>query len=743
MLRKRQTSVPPAIYRFFDAFSMTLSRKAKESLKTALAMVIAYAIALTMDWDKPYWAGYAVAFVSLSSIGQSLNKAALRMAGTLLAVPMAFLLLGLFSQERWLFMLFLSLWVGFCTYMAGGEQRQYFWICAGFICAIIAIDAGPSGENAFAIAVLRSQETGLGILVYGLVASLLWPVRSGAQFNAALKQFLAAQQALYHACHDRLVGRTTAAAVQEKIDQLLQAQAQFQQLLSAAAADTYEVWELREQWQAFQQQATALTTSLGLWRGSLEGLGEIDLPTVLPDLAEAGAKLEQRFAAIEAMLDNQAPADAVAPIKLKIDREAMQSLTAFQCAELAAATSRWHVLETQTRVLCQSVADLQGFGAATDPVAPPAAGQDPFVLDTERFYAAIRVIAGLWVAYLAWIYIPDLPGGSAVVMATVPLGMNLAKMPQIRVIKILRPALLSVLAGGIIYIFLMPQLSTFFGLGLLLFLFTFAVCYLFAAPAQALGKAFGLALFLSIASVSNDQTYSFLVVTTNALLMSIVCLALIVAEYIPVSPLPEKNFQRLMRRYFRSSEYLLASMAVDTAGAPSRRARALRARHLYEIMTLPKKLQAWVRVLPPDLLPGSGPTTIKHLVGDLEVLSLRLRELLQAGDQEFPPALVSAMRADFLTWRQQILKIIGRLSENPGAIDRDSFRAGLDQAMEHMEARIRETMDRPDRVRLNEQEGVRFLQLIAAYRGVAEALARYSGSATTVDWPSWREERFA
>ena len=60
---------------------MTLSRKAKESIKTALAMTIAYGIALSMDWDRPYWAGFAVAFISLSTVGQSLNKGALRCWG--------------------------------------------------------------------------------------------------------------------------------------------------------------------------------------------------------------------------------------------------------------------------------------------------------------------------------------------------------------------------------------------------------------------------------------------------------------------------------------------------------------------------------------------------------------------------------------------------------------------------------------------------------------------------------------
>lgn len=36
---------------------MTLSTKAKESIKTSLAMAIAYGIALGLNWDKPMWAG--------------------------------------------------------------------------------------------------------------------------------------------------------------------------------------------------------------------------------------------------------------------------------------------------------------------------------------------------------------------------------------------------------------------------------------------------------------------------------------------------------------------------------------------------------------------------------------------------------------------------------------------------------------------------------------------------------------
>lgn len=41
---------------------MVLSDRFKYSFKVALAMVMAYGVALSMNWEKPMWAGFAVAF---------------------------------------------------------------------------------------------------------------------------------------------------------------------------------------------------------------------------------------------------------------------------------------------------------------------------------------------------------------------------------------------------------------------------------------------------------------------------------------------------------------------------------------------------------------------------------------------------------------------------------------------------------------------------------------------------------
>ena len=59
-----------------------LSDRFKAAIKTALAVVLAYGVALSMNWEKPYWAAFTVAFCGLSTVGESLNKGLMRLSGT-------------------------------------------------------------------------------------------------------------------------------------------------------------------------------------------------------------------------------------------------------------------------------------------------------------------------------------------------------------------------------------------------------------------------------------------------------------------------------------------------------------------------------------------------------------------------------------------------------------------------------------------------------------------------------------
>ena len=132
---------------------MRLSARAKNAIKPALAVTIAYGISLGMGWQNSYWAGFAVAMISLSTAGQSLNKGAMRMLGTLVAATAALTLIAWFAQDRWWFIGLLSVYIGFCTYMIAGNEHQYFWYCCAFVCLVICDHAAGDLPNAFNIAI--------------------------------------------------------------------------------------------------------------------------------------------------------------------------------------------------------------------------------------------------------------------------------------------------------------------------------------------------------------------------------------------------------------------------------------------------------------------------------------------------------------------------------------------------------------------------------------------------------------
>ena len=148
------------------------------ALQLALALVITYFLALSFDWERPRWAAFAVITVAMPHVGMSLARAGQRLLGTLLAAAVAITIVALFPQQRWHFVLALSIWLATCTYLMGFSRHSYFWQCAGFVGSIIAISAANAKGGSFSLAVDRTLETSLGVIVYSLVTMLVWPVKT-------------------------------------------------------------------------------------------------------------------------------------------------------------------------------------------------------------------------------------------------------------------------------------------------------------------------------------------------------------------------------------------------------------------------------------------------------------------------------------------------------------------------------------------------------------------------------------
>src|SRR6516225_741077 len=280
-----------------------LSDRFKAAVKTALAMVLAYGVALSMDWDNADWAAFSVAFCTLSTVGESLNKGLLRLCGTFLGILATITLIALFPQERWLFLIGMTIFTGFCTYMMAGTSRWYFWQLAGLSVPLLALAGGSNPLNDFQTVVTRFEETALGVVSYSLVWLLIWPTSSREALENAVRQLVAGQRQLAAHYLTPTIGETRDAGPEAFRQQATQVLAHLGGLLDGAEVDSYEVGEARHVWRGLIHQLLQLSNTFERLRQS----STKEFNRELTGLPEFAAELDRRFAEIGRMLDGHPP----------------------------------------------------------------------------------------------------------------------------------------------------------------------------------------------------------------------------------------------------------------------------------------------------------------------------------------------------------------------------------------------------------------------------------------------------
>ncbi|MBE3901894.1 FUSC family protein [Vibrio parahaemolyticus] len=160
-----------------------LSSSTKEAIKAALSIVVAICLALWFQWEKPYWAAIAVAVMALNeSFAHSIHKGHNRVWGTLIGIAYALFLIGTFPQDPFLFLSFLTLFLGLCIFMSSDEKYGYIFSMAFTVCALVACMGQFDDQTIFHFAILRLQETVLGVITFSVVYRVIWPVNTEQKF---------------------------------------------------------------------------------------------------------------------------------------------------------------------------------------------------------------------------------------------------------------------------------------------------------------------------------------------------------------------------------------------------------------------------------------------------------------------------------------------------------------------------------------------------------------------------------
>jgi len=157
--------------------------------KTVFAALLALWIAFRLGFDSPRSSMLTVFIVAQPQTGLVLAKSFYRTIGTMAGCLATFVLVGLFAQQRELFLAAMAVWVGLCTAGAALYRnfRAYAFVLAGYTACLIGFPSALHPETVFNTAVSRVSEVMLGILCAGVVADLVLPLALGATLVAMVR----------------------------------------------------------------------------------------------------------------------------------------------------------------------------------------------------------------------------------------------------------------------------------------------------------------------------------------------------------------------------------------------------------------------------------------------------------------------------------------------------------------------------------------------------------------------------
>jgi len=171
------------------------------ALRTCVSAALALYFAFWLQLDNPYWALLNVVILSQPLPGFLVVRGFARLIGTVVAAMVAILLIALFAQSYLMFSAGLIAWVALCVFLAAlfRNNRAYGFVLAGYVATIIAVPAMVEPARIFDLAVARTAETALAVIITAVVGVLLAP-------NTTARKYFAARLAAFKALGAHLAG---------------------------------------------------------------------------------------------------------------------------------------------------------------------------------------------------------------------------------------------------------------------------------------------------------------------------------------------------------------------------------------------------------------------------------------------------------------------------------------------------------------------------------------------------------
>ncbi len=147
----------------------------RAALRTAFAALIAVLISFSFHLETPYWSGMTVVVVANLYTGSIIDKATMRIVGTIAGAFIGFFVAGLVVNSFLLYLISCFLIIVIAVYYYNLSSYGYAYLL-GALCAFIVISQlAMNPQNAFFVAIWRPVEIGIGVIVSAISAYAIFP----------------------------------------------------------------------------------------------------------------------------------------------------------------------------------------------------------------------------------------------------------------------------------------------------------------------------------------------------------------------------------------------------------------------------------------------------------------------------------------------------------------------------------------------------------------------------------------
>ncbi|WP_154202932.1 FUSC family protein [Vibrio harveyi] len=724
-----------------------MNEKIKFATKVALSLTLAYLIPFAMGWPQASTAATTVMLIaSTGSRRESLAKGTLRVLGTLVGAVIGLLLVGMFAQDRLLYMLSVSVVVSFIFYFRNAYQKDPTLLALTGV-MVLMMSNGGDAEGAFMYGVDRAYMTIFGVVLYTLVGTFLWPTKTEQNLRQLIEQLNQAQQALFNAILQNFEQKTAlqqdvvtnaeatendeapSPTIDELLEKVFTAQNALEQRFATVSVECSDVSAYMKEWQLAVHFNKQITQELSVAAHS--HFSHQQDRSCINNFDQATQEIQQLFKISQEMWANEGAAYRAQELNIEYNQAALADASHLV---KGSALTLGHLLKLMHQSLSRLAESISCIDSVTNNVSfkqeLPKQKSKFLWWDAENFKTAVKTFTTYWVVGLIWIYFNPPGGYSFVTFSTI--FMSLLSFVPVHPFMLLILFTFGFLFAVPSYVFILPGLELGAELGLFIFIYTFIGFYLFKGPVTIF---YMIGLF--VLGLDNNMTYHFGILMTIMTLFYMVVFMIIFAHYFPFSSRPEHLFLTLKERYFRHVGDLFASYHQQSESSFKKLKRSL---HLVTLNVSSKKLMVWGSKINHKLFDKTPPEAIGAFSKSCNALSNHVNILIAAEQKLLSNRLINQLRSKHT---DSILPLMaGALASHQTTDELNSVFEQYSQDYQSFENKLEEFFSELDLSDYAYSEIAGFYILLNLKRNVFEAINQCKQTYEDIDWVNLRQKRF-